>query len=323
MVRSREIGSSSAPEEFGPRARPIPRWLCRTPPRRRAPRERLVQLQGATSGRAAERERLRGRKEIVGAEGVVRLGEPRVRRRVAGIPVDRLLEVLDPPADAVRGTPVPVVPAPEIRLDARGSTRLSRTSRASTCGSIRTRISPAIEARDLALERQHVPQVALVAPRQRWRSVAASISCAVMRTRSPARATVPSTTASTWSARAISGSGFLAPLNCMADVRETTRRSRDLREVRDQRFGHAVREVFLLRITREVDERQDASDRIRPVRGSRAQRPRRPDSVSRSVPPESASRETRRSRSTIAPALAGRRAGSFSSSSMTSAASPG
>src|SRR5712692_1937936 len=51
------------------------------------------------------------------------------------------------------------------------------------------------------------------------------MSCAVMRTRSPARSTVPSTIASTPNSRAISGRGLRAPLYCMADVRETTRSS--------------------------------------------------------------------------------------------------
>jgi hypothetical protein len=45
-----------------------------------------------------------------------------------------------------------------------------------------------------------------------WRSVAASINCAVIRTRFPARRTEPSTTASTFSSPAISASDFRWPL---------------------------------------------------------------------------------------------------------------
>src|SRR5258708_4468176 len=54
-------------------------------------------------------------------------------------------------------------------------------------------------------------------------SVRASISCAVIRTLSPERATEPSTTASTLRARAISARGFRVFLYCIADVREITR----------------------------------------------------------------------------------------------------
>ncbi len=58
----------------------------------------------------------------------------------------------------------------------------------------------------------------------RCRSARASMSCAVIRTRSPERTTEPSTTASTSSAFAISGvAGRFLPWNCMADPREMTR----------------------------------------------------------------------------------------------------
>src|SRR5437667_406626 len=57
-----------------------------------------------------------------------------------------------------------------------------------------------------------------------WRSVGAWMSCAVSRTRSPERITAPSTTASTFSSRAISGSDFLVALYCAAEVWEITRR---------------------------------------------------------------------------------------------------
>ena len=43
-----------------------------------------------------------------------------------------------------------------------------------------------------------------------------------MRTRPPARTTEPSTTASTFSSRAMSGRLFLESLYCIADVREIT-----------------------------------------------------------------------------------------------------
>ncbi len=45
-----------------------------------------------------------------------------------------------------------------------------------------------------------------------------------MRTLSPARATVPSSTASTFSSRPISGEGFLSFLYLITDIREVTRR---------------------------------------------------------------------------------------------------
>jgi len=47
-------------------------------------------------------------------------------------------------------------------------------------------------------------------------------SCAVMRTWLPERSTVPSTTASTFSSRAICGSGLCAPLYTITEVREIT-----------------------------------------------------------------------------------------------------
>jgi hypothetical protein len=55
-------------------------------------------------------------------------------------------------------------------------------------------------------------------------SARASINCAVIRTRLPARTTEPSTTASTLSSLAISGvGGRCAPLNCITEPREITR----------------------------------------------------------------------------------------------------
>ncbi len=59
---------------------------------------------------------------------------------------------------------------------------------------------------------------------QRWRSVRASMSWAVMRMRSPERTMEPSTMASTPSWRAMSGSERREPLSAMTEVRETTRR---------------------------------------------------------------------------------------------------
>ena len=53
----------------------------------------------------------------------------------------------------------------------------------------------------------------------------ASTSCVVIRTRLPERKTAPSITASTFSSRAITGSALCAPLYCMAEVREITRRA--------------------------------------------------------------------------------------------------
>src|ERR1035437_4610084 len=83
------------------------------------------------------------------------------------------------------------------------------------------------------------------------------MSCAVIRTRPPERCTEPSRMPSTPSACAISGSGFLTFLNCMTEVREITFRARDLGEIRNQCFGHAVGEVFLFRIARKVRQRQN------------------------------------------------------------------
>src|SRR3989441_9503073 len=56
-----------------------------------------------------------------------------------------------------------------------------------------------------------------------WRSVAPSISCAVIRTRSPAFTTDPSTTKPTCSSLAISGSGLPTALYRITDLREITR----------------------------------------------------------------------------------------------------
>ena len=59
---------------------------------------------------------------------------------------------------------------------------------------------------------------------QRCLSARASISWAVIRTRSPDRVTDPSTMASTLRAFAISGvGGRFLPLNCIADPRDVTR----------------------------------------------------------------------------------------------------
>src|SRR2546426_6692780 len=62
------------------------------------------------------------------------------------------------------------------------------------------------------LQGQDVLQVAIVAFSPKVPAVAASINCAVTRTRLPERATVPSTTPSTFNSRAISGSVLRVPL---------------------------------------------------------------------------------------------------------------
>jgi hypothetical protein len=49
------------------------------------------------------------------------------------------------------------------------------------------------------------------------------ISCAVIRTRSPERNTLPSTTASTFSSAAICANGLRTPLYVITEVREITR----------------------------------------------------------------------------------------------------
>ena len=67
---------------------------------------------------------------------------------------------------------------------------------------------------------------------------------------------MPSTTASTSSSRAICGSGFLAPLYCITEVREITRRVAILAQVGDQGIGQAVGKVFLLGVAGKVFERQ-------------------------------------------------------------------
>jgi len=59
----------------------------------------------------------------------------------------------------------------------------------------------------------------------RWKPSAARISCAVIRSRSPARRTDPSTTLATPSVSAISGIGRSCPLNAKAEVRAVTSRS--------------------------------------------------------------------------------------------------
>src|SRR5229473_2435715 len=62
------------------------------------------------------------------------------------------------------------------------------------------------------------------------------MSCAVTRTRSPSRSTVPSTSASTPSVRAIAGSGVCDRLNCITEVREMTRRPLEQRQQHLQRL---------------------------------------------------------------------------------------
>ena len=84
------------------------------------------------------------------------------------------------------------------------------------------------------------------APTGCW-SVATWTSWAVMRTRSFDRSTEPSTTASTSSSRAISGRRLARGLVPHARGPRDDAQGADLREVRDQRVRHAVREVVLRR----------------------------------------------------------------------------
>src|SRR5260370_5213360 len=100
----------------------------------------------------------------------------------------------------------------------------------------------------------------------------ASINCAVMRTWSPERSTVPSTTASTFSSRAICGRGLRACLYAITEVREIHAQRADLPEVRNQLVSHSVGEGILRRIALEAFPRKDsqgANDGGRAVRGTK------------------------------------------------------
>ena len=113
---------------------------------------------------------------------------------------------------------------------------------------------------------------------QRCRSARASISWAVIRTRSPDRVTDPSTMASTLSVFAISGvGGRFCPLNCIADPRDVTRSWLIDREVAGQLIRHPLGEILLGGIGGIVVERQhgDRADRTAgacPGRGPHAAR---------------------------------------------------
>src|SRR5262245_25630320 len=79
--------------------------------------------------------------------------------------------------------------------------------------------------------------------------------CAAIRMRLPDRKIDPSTTASTLSSRPICGSGlFFSPLYCITEVREITLREPIRRKFCNQSIRHAVGELLLIRIGRDVRE---------------------------------------------------------------------
>ena len=84
---------------------------------------------------------------------------------------------------------------------------------------------------------------------------------AVTRRRSPAWATVPSTMRSTFNSRAISRTGFLVLRCWLTEVRAMTRSTR-LTQAGDQRFGHPVAQVLLVRAVRKAFKRQHG-DRLK------------------------------------------------------------
>ena len=86
--------------------------------------------------------------------------------------------------------------------------------------------------------------------------MAASISCAVIRTWSPDLRTEPSSTCATCSCRAISAIPISLPLNENDDVRAVTWSSRNLGEQVQQLLRDAVGEVLLVLVGAHVDERQ-------------------------------------------------------------------
>ena len=80
---------------------------------------------------------------------------------------------------------------------------------------------------ELALQAEHVLELAVVAiGPERLVGRAPRSSCTLRRTRLPRSSAEPSSTASTFSSRAISGSESVVPLYCIADVREITRSAR-------------------------------------------------------------------------------------------------
>ena len=78
-----------------------------------------------------------------------------------------------------------------------------------------------------------------------------------MRTRFPARRTLPSRIVATWSAAPISRNSWSRFLKRSTDAREITFSDTDLGQLRDHVFGDPVGEEFVLRLAVHVAERED------------------------------------------------------------------
>ena len=106
---------------------------------------------------------------------------------------------------------------------------------------------------DLVLDREDVVELAVVGLRPDVRADRASISCAVMRTVSPALRTEPSSTCATSSVRRdLAESSTSLPLNENDDVRAVTWSCGTLRQQVQQLLGDAVGEIFLVLVRRHV-----------------------------------------------------------------------
>ena len=108
----------------------------------------------------------------------------------------------------------------------------------------------------ISFEEEDVARVAFIAIGPRSLSAGARINCAVIRTRSPERWTVPSMIPSTLSSRAISGSAFSVFIVAYDRCARDHLHGANLRQICDQGISHAIREVFLRGISGKSLQRQ-------------------------------------------------------------------
>src|SRR5688572_13472634 len=79
--------------------------------------ERVVELERAPGCSVRLRRRLRVRDSPVYGKQAVGVGETCIGARVVAIPLNRLAEVLDTPAQTFLGPHVPVITAPQIQIE--------------------------------------------------------------------------------------------------------------------------------------------------------------------------------------------------------------
>ena len=150
--------------------------------------------------------------------------------------------------------------------------------------------------RHLVLHREDVGEVAVVAFRPKMRRrVDASMSCAVMRTRFPARRMLPSSTDLDAEIAPDRADVDVLALVGEARVARDHQQAADLRQIGDDVLADAVGEIFLLGVARHVGERQH---------GDRLHGLRRLDC--RAAPPPSWSRSRQRGAAAAAGAISRR-----------------